>query len=216
MSQEISLKEAERKVFRSAFQDGLVEIMLGCVVLMFAIAPFLSPYLGDFWSSAVFLPFSAAVFCLLWLVRRQVVRPRVGVVEFGAWRRTRLLRFNVVMLVAGIVALVLGILSALSFGAVPGWMRTARFSLIILIGFCVTAYFLDFTGLYLYGVLIALASLIGDGLYALFEVPHRGYPITFGLTAAILFLVGLLKLVRLLRTHPLPEDRAHLKAPANG
>ena len=70
MSQEVDLKEAERKVFRSTFQDGLVEIMLGCIVLMFAIGPFLSPYLGDFWSSAVFLPFWAGVFCLLWAVRR--------------------------------------------------------------------------------------------------------------------------------------------------
>jgi len=216
MSEKISLKEAERKVFRSAFQDGLVEIMLGCVVLMFAIAPFLSPYLGDFWSSAVFLPFWAGVFCLLWLVRRQVVRPRVGVVEFGAWRRTRLLRFNVVMVVACIVALILGILSALSFGAVPGWMHTARFSLIILIGFCVTAYFLDFAGLYLYGVLIALAPLLGEGLYVYLGALHHGYPITFGLTAGFLILVGLIKLVKLLRTYPLPDERVPLETPANG
>lgn len=216
MSQEISLKGAERKIFRSAFQDGLVEIMLGCIVLMFAIAPFLSPYLGDFWSSAVFLPFWAAVFCLLWLIRRHVIRPRIGVVEFGAWRRTRLLRFNVAMLVAGIVALILGTLSAVSFGAVPGWIHTARFSLIILLGFCLTAYFLDFAGLCLYGVLISLAPLIGEGLYALFEAPHHGYPLTFGLTAAIIMAIGLVKLVKLLRAYPLPDDRAPLEAPANG
>lgn len=216
MSHEINLKEAERKVFRSAFQDGLVEIMLGCVVLMFAIAPFFSPYLGDFWSSAVFLPFWAGVYCLLWVVRRQVVRPRVGVVEFGAWRRARLLRFNVVVLVAGIVALILGILSALSFGSVPGWTHVARFSLIILIGFCVTAYFLDFAGLYLYGVLIALAPLIGEGLYVYLGVPHHGYPVTFGLTAGLLILVGLVKLVKLLHTYPQPDDRAPLETPANG
>ena len=216
MSQEVDLKEAERKVFRSTFQDGLVEIMLGCIVLMFAIGPFLSPYLGDFWSSAVFLPFWAGVFCLLWAVRRQVVRPRVGMVEFGAWRRTRMLRFNLVMLIAGIAALSLGILSALSFSAVPGWMHTARFSLIILIGFCVAAYFLDLTGLYLYGVLIALAPLMGDALYVYLGVPHHGYPITFGLTAGCLILVGLAKFVRLLRTYPRGDERPLLETSANG
>ena len=216
MSQEINLKEVERKVFRATFQDGLVEILLGCVVLMFAIAPFLSPYLGDFWSSAVFLPFWAGAFCITWVVRRQVVRPRVGVVEFGAWRRARLLRFNLAMLVAGVVALILGILSALSFGSVPGWMHTARFSLIMLISFCATAYFLEFPALYLYGVLIALAPLIGEVLYVNLDVPHHGYPISFGLTAGLLLLVGLVKLVKLLRSYPRPDDRAPLETPANG
>ena len=216
MSQEVDLREAERKVFRSTFQDGLVEIMLGSVVLMFAIAPFLSPYLGDFWSSAVFLPFWAGVYCLLWAVRRQVVRPRVGVVEFGVWRRTRMLRFNLVMLIAGMAALILGILSALRFSAAPGWMHTARFSLIILIGFCVAAFFLEFSGLYLYGVLIGLAPLIGDALYVYLGVPHHGYPITFGLTAGFLILVGLFKLVRLLHTCPRPDERTLLETSANG
>jgi hypothetical protein len=216
MSQELNVKEAERKVFRSTFQDGLLEIMLGCVVLMFAIAPFLSPHLGDFWSSAVFVPFWAAVYCLLWVVRRQVVRPRVGVVAFGAWRRTRMLRFNLVMLVAGIAAFVLAILSALSFGDAPGWMYTARFGLIVLIGFSVAAYFLEFAALYLYGALIALALPVGELLWVHLGVPHHGYPISFGLTAAFLILVGLVKLTRLLRTYPLPDERPFLETPANG
>ncbi|MGB3715920.1 MAG: hypothetical protein WA996_15950 [Candidatus Promineifilaceae bacterium] len=48
MSQKISLKEVEGNVFKSAFQEGLLDIFIGSVILMFAIAPFLSPYLGDF------------------------------------------------------------------------------------------------------------------------------------------------------------------------
>ena len=62
MSQRISLKELEGNLFRSAFQDGLLDIFLGSVILMSAIAPLLSPYLGDFWSSAVFLPFWAILY----------------------------------------------------------------------------------------------------------------------------------------------------------
>lgn len=216
MSREIDLKEAERKVFRSAFQDGLVEIGLGCWVLMFAIGPFLSPYLGDFWSSAVFVPFWALAFGLLWLIRRRVVRPRVGVVEFGAWRKTRLLRFNVAMLVAGIVVFVLGTLSTLRFDAVPGWMHIARFWLIVLVGFSAAAFFLDYAGLYLYGALLALAPLIGEALWVYWGVAHHGYPITFGLATAFLILTGLAKLARLLHTYPAPGEGARLEAPING
>ena len=58
MSQKISLREAERKAFRSRYNDGLWDILLGCFFLMFVIAPYLSASLGDFWSSAVFLPSS--------------------------------------------------------------------------------------------------------------------------------------------------------------
>ena len=50
----ISIKEADRQVFRSSYDDGLVDIFLSSVVLMWAVAPSLSLYLGDFWSSAIF------------------------------------------------------------------------------------------------------------------------------------------------------------------
>jgi hypothetical protein len=204
MSKEISLKDAERRAFTSTFQDGLWDILVGCIILLFAIAPFLSRSLGDFWSSAVFLPFWALVFLVIWLVKRYVVRPRVGVVEFGAWRKTRLLKFNFAMLAASVVALILGILSAVNVSAVPGWMHTARFSLIFLIGFSVTAHFMDFSRLYLYGVLIALAPVAGEWLYVHTDAPHHGYPITFGIAAGVAILVGLVKFIAFLRDHPIP------------
>ena len=57
MSQPISLKEAERKVFQSTANDGLWDIFLGIFFLEFVIAPFLSESMGDFWSVAVFRRF---------------------------------------------------------------------------------------------------------------------------------------------------------------
>lgn len=57
MSQQISLKDAERKVFRITYNHGLWDVFLGCFFLIFVIGPYLSSSLGDFWSSFVFLPF---------------------------------------------------------------------------------------------------------------------------------------------------------------
>ena len=216
MSERISLKKAERKVFESAFGDGLWDIFIGCIVLMFAIAPHLSRHLGDFWSSAVFVPFWALAYLTIWLVRKHVITPRVGTVKFGPWRRGRLLKFNIVMFIVCIVGLGLGILSALSFWTVPGWMHSARFPLIILVGFSIAAYFLNFTRLYIYGVLVALSPLIGELLYVSLHVPHHGFPVTFGITAGIMILVGLVKFIRLLRDYPDPAEPQFSKESCHG
>lgn len=208
MSNEISLKETESRVFKFTFQDGLVDIYIGCFILMFAIGPFLSPYLGDFWSSVIFLPFWAIVALILWFIRKNVVRPRVGTVKYGSWRISRMVRFNVLMLFLGTFALILGILSAVRFRFVPGWIHTARFSLIFLLGFSIAGYLLDFTRLFVYGVLVALAPLIGELLYVYYKVPHHGFPVTFGITAGLIIITGLALFMRLLRKYPLQPHMA--------
>jgi hypothetical protein len=206
MSPEISLKEAERKVFTSTFQHGLWDIFIGCFLLQLVIGPFLSRSLGDFWSSAVFLPFWALAFAALWLVKRHVVAPRVGAVRFGAWRKARLRKFNIVSLVVCLVAFALGVLSAVDFAVVPGWMIAARFGLVFLLLFSLAAYFLDFTRLYAYGLLTAASPLVGEWLWVHMGVPHHGYPVVFGISAATALCVGVVKFVRLLHDYPIPTE----------
>lgn len=206
MSQQISLKEAERKVFRATYNDGLWDIFLGCFFLMFVIAPFLSYSLGDFWSSAVFIPFLGLVYLVIWLLRKYVVTPRVGVVKFGRARKTKLLKFTVVMLVVNIIAFILGSIAALSFGRIPGQMYTFIFGLILLIGFSIAAYFLDFNRLYIYGLLLGLSPLAGEWLWAQGYAAHHGFPLTFGITTGIMIIVGLVVFIRLLRDNPVPIE----------
>ncbi len=64
----------------------------------------------------------------------------------------------------------------MSFGSVPEWIHAAPFSLAILIGFTIAAYFLNLTRLYIYGVMIALSPLAGEWLYNHSNVPHHGLP----------------------------------------
>ena len=206
MSQKISLKEAERKAFRTTFNDGLVDIFLGCFLLMFVIGLYLSDSLGDFWSSAVFLPFLALVYLAIWLIRRYVVTPRVGMVKFGQARKAKLAKFTVVMLVINVVALILGTVAALSFGSVPGQMISILFGLILLMGFSIAAYFLDFNRLYIYGLLVGLSPLIGEWLWTHGYATHHGFPITFGTSSGIMIFVGLAVFIRLLHNNPVPIE----------
>ena len=216
MSQHISPKKAEQKVFASAFGDGLWDILIGCVVLVFVVAPFLSPSLGDFWSSAVFVPFWALAFLATWWIRQHVVRPRLGVVRFGPWRKARLIRFSLVALVLYVISFVLGLFSALSFGALPGWVYPASFSLIVLSTFSLAAAFLRFTWLYVYGALIAFSPLAGQWLYVHLGVPHHGYPVAFGISAGIPLLVGLVKLIHLVRAYPISNHGPHPEETTGG
>jgi hypothetical protein len=206
MSQQISLREAERKVFRTAYNDGLWDIFLGCYFLMFVIALFLSPSLGDFWSSAVLLPLWGLVYLVIWLIRKYVVKPRVGVVKFSQVRKAKLMRFNFVMLIVNVIALVLGIVAAMTFGRVPGQMYSIAFGMILLMGFSIAAYFLDFSRLYIYGLLVGFSPLVGEWLWSRGYATHHGFPITFGIAAGIMILVGLVVFIRLLHDNPVPTE----------
>jgi hypothetical protein len=204
MSEQISLKEAERKTFRTAYNDGLWDIFLGCVLLMFVIAPYLSSRLGDFWSSAVFLPFWALIYLAIRLIRKYVVAPRIGMVAFGPVRKAKLTRFTLVMLTVNVIALILGALAALNFGRIPGQTMSIIFGMFLLVGFSFAGYMLDFGRLYLYGLLIGFSPLVGEWLWDHGYATHHGFPITFGTTAGIIIVVGLILFIRLLHDNPLP------------
>ena len=206
MTQQISLKEAERKVFRTTYNDGLWDISLGCFFLTFGIALYLSPILGDFWSSVVLLPIWALIYLVFWLIRKYIVTPRIGTVKFGPVRKTKLAKFTVVLLAVNIFAFILGLVAAVSFGRVPGQVISIVFGMILLSGFSLAAYFLDFSRLYIYGLLLGFSPLIGEWLWTHGYASHHGFPITFGITASIMILVGLTLFIRLLRDNPLPVE----------
>lgn len=206
MSHQISLKDAECRAFRSTFADGLWDILIGCFPLQFAIAPLLSVSMGDFWSSAVFLPVWGVAYLIIWLVRKNVIAPRIGEVEFGPARKTKLKRLTVLLLVINVIAFILGIIAAFVFRSLPLGSPNTVLGLILLIGFSSAAYFLDFPRLYVYGLLSALGTPIGEWLYQNMGVSHHGYPLVFGTLAGVMILTGLVTFVRFLANNPLPVE----------
>ena len=210
MTEQISLKELEKSMFRESTQDGIIDIFIGGFLLIFAIAPLLSRSLGDFWSSMVFLPIWGLLYIGLKIVRNKFIKPRVGMIEFGTYRKKRLTRLNVVILIFNLLALALGVLSFYQFATLPGWVHTARLSIILLVGFSLAGYMMEFTRLYIYGVLVAAAPLIGEYLYQNFGYSHHGFPVTFGALATILIITGITILVRIVQKYPLPSEELPL------
>lgn len=209
MQRPFSLKSAERTVFQTSFVDGLWDVLIGCIILELAVAPFLSVYLGDFWSSMVFLPFWGLVYLAIWLVRKYVVIPRIGVVQFGKQRKQKLRRFSIWMVALNTLALGAGILVLVFSTQRPGGPFLAVFGsysillgLILLVSFSIAAYLLDYSRLNAYGFLLFTASLVGEWLSSQYGATHHGFPIVFGFSAAVMIGVGLGLFMHFLRKYP--------------
>jgi len=187
------LKRLERKTFRAASDTGLWDLLLASIFAMFAIAPFLSPRLGDFWSSAVFLPFFGLVYLIIRVVHTRVVLPRVGFVEYGKERRARLQRLTRIMLAGNVVALAVGIYMLTRPNAGQGYLPVVAFSLILLLGFSLGAFYLNVPRLFFYGALAAVAPAVGEALFRRGFASHHGFPITFGLVSMIIVVCGLMR-----------------------
>jgi len=210
MSGDNDLQKAERKVFTSTFQDGLLDIMIGSFVLMMAVGPLLSVQLGDFWSSAIFLPFWGLIYLGVLLTRKYVILPRTGKVKFGTARKHKLTRFSIIMVVANLIFLILGVIAA--FRIVPSgnersdWIINLIFSLTWLLFGSLAGLLLGLPRLIVYGLILAAAPIIGEWLRVEHGATHHGYPITFGIAAGVIFLIGVFLFVQLLRNNPLPPE----------
>lgn len=206
MQTPVSLKSAERTAFRITLADGLWDIFIACFALQFAIAPLLSEKLGDFWSSAIFLPFWGVIYLAIWLTRKYVVAPRLGRVKFGAIRQKKLRKFTLIMLVLNLLVFILGIVVTLvvSFQdrAQFGWLTALVLGLFVLAGFSLAGYLLDTPRFYLYGLMLLAAPPIGEWLYQNLGFTHHGYPVVFGFAAVVMILTGLALFLRLLKQNP--------------
>ena len=217
MNKNINLKDLERKAFRSTFQDGLWDIFIGFLFTQFVIAPLLSDRgLGDFWSSAVLFPIYMIVLGTVMVLKKYVITPRLGMVQFSKKRKSK---FKILILMTNII-LVIGIIAGAFFVDLSNlnikWLAPATFSLMLLIGFSVAAYMLDLARFYIYGAMNSLAVVVGELLYQFAGASHHGFPVAFGVTSSIMIIVGIVLLVNFLRKYPKPGGDLNLEGEEDG
>lgn len=199
------LNRIERDMFRVSIRDGIIDLQIGIILLNFAIVPFLSVYLGDFWSSATFLIVWPAAIYGLRAYRKRYVLPRTGKIEYGAHRKRKLTNLNILMVIFNVIALILGVISFTQFSFLPGWVYTFRLSILLLIGFSLPGYMLDYPRLYAYGLMVATAPILGELLFSANLVRHHGFPLAFGFSGTVIIILGLIDLLRIFRNYPREE-----------
>ena len=208
MSQNISLKELERKAWRSVFQDGLWDIYLGLLLLAMAIWALLSDVgFSESLGMAIFIGLEVLAMLVLWAGKKIITVPRMGRVKFGPKRKAKLNWVRVVLFISVLVGAGVFVAGLAMRGNRPEWLNAAFFfpaawMVNAMVVFSLGAYFLDFNRLYLIGVMYALPVPL-DIMFRKFVDIDLSF-IAFGVPATVILIIGLVVFIRFLREYPLP------------
>jgi hypothetical protein len=210
MTGQLNLKEIERKAFRSTYQDGLLDINLGLIVMCMAIFVY-RPASGY---SPVNILLTMAAFglgnAIFWAGKKFITLPRMGQVRFGSARKQRGKKLAIIL--GAVVLVQVGVLGLTALAgvnpqvgaAVQAFFQTDNMmdlavaavgSLFVGPSMILMAYFSEFERGYYIAVLMALA------VFLMIYLNRPLYPILIG---GLILLPGLVIFVRFLRKYPLP------------
>jgi hypothetical protein len=218
MSQDINLKNLERKAWRSVFQDGLWDIYLGLLLMAMAIFALLSKTnIPKAQQMVIYMGLVVLAMLILWAGKRLITVPRMGRVKFGPKGKARKNRARVIMAISILVGVVVFIFTWQALKS--DWSKEVPLHLIVpaawalnmLVFFSLGAYFLDYDRLYLIGVMYALPVPVDIWLDEFVGI-KLGF-IAFAVPAAVILIVGLVAFIRFLRDYPPPAKEA---PPAEG
>ena len=219
MESTISLKELERKAWRSVFQDGLWDIYLGLLLMTLAIGALLSDIgvpSSKFWWYVIYLALMLLAMLALWAGKRFITIPRMGRVKFGPKGKARRKKVRLILAASVVVGIVLFLMVWLVVKG--GWSEGLLPMAIIvpvvwavnaLTVFSLGAYFLEFERLYLIGVLYAIPVPIDILLDELAGI-KLGF-IAFAVPALVILIMGLVVFVRFLRDYPVLQNEMSLE-----
>jgi hypothetical protein len=190
MVEDISLKEIQRKVYMSFFQDGLWDIFLGLFILGWGLAILIE--LG-YLVGAFFI----GIYFTVWGVKKWLTYPRIGYARFSATSRRRITTRFVIL---GMVVLLVGVMMAIlwGIGRRPQWLADyfpLVFNGILAAIVCFIAYWARVNRFYLYAVLIFLGAVFHLWLGVRWEFGFIG-------AGGIIVLIGLGILIIFVRRYP--------------
>lgn len=194
-------KKIERMVFTSFFQDGSIEAFTGVILIQLGFpALFSRSGFGDMESALFTLPIIIILLIVLFLVRKYVVRPRLGRVKFLPDRRRKLSRFIIIPIITLAAGAIVGYLYSENASLRSIFIGQIPFSFLPIIIFGAAAYFLNMKRLYIYGVIIG--SIVPLAKYLETVVVSRiTLPATILFTAFIFFCIATVFFLAFLRKY---------------
>lgn len=211
MTEQIEIKELEKKAWKSTFQDGFWDIYFGLILSGLGFS-----WLGSYFGLPETVDVLVTLFSwdlgamgILFLGKKYITQPRMGFVKFGPRRKKKkkmlaiFLGLNVALTIITLILTMLGFLQQL---IIPGFVLMLAIGLIfITVPFSTIAYFLQLKRLYLYALLGGFGLSFSEILFPITGSPINDF-ITFGGIGLIITLTGLTIFIRFLRNYPMKKD----------
>ena len=204
------LGKLERDAFRRFYEDGIFDIYLGVMMLVFFASSVMWEALGDeLISYSAMLALALFITVPLLAYRRRLLRERLGTFQPGPRRKLRISRTRWVLLGSVVLGLIIFGITTLALAG-PGsvdWLAVivpAAWFINAVLVFSIMAYNLDVPRFYVYGVIGGLLMPLLIWPEELWGIEVPGW-LVFGAAGLALVGFGLVKLRRFLRQYPAPQ-----------
>jgi hypothetical protein len=220
LSEQLNLKQLERRAYRSTFQDGLWDLYLAGLMACLGILGLIGKFREETWIWLVgYTVLGGGVFGLFMLGKKHITMPRLGAVKFGPARKRRKLILVGILSITVLFNIVLVLMTAGVISA-PDWLdkfgneMTRRgvmdllvplfAGLFVAILMCIVAYFIDFYR----GMYIGLVFGLGIFLDSLFDLP-----VILVVGAVLIAIPGLVLFIRFIRQYPIQSNKVEHGTP---
>lgn len=206
MTDNMDLEALEKRAWTSMFQDGLWEIIIGLMLLTMTLGITMDELgASDTMRQVITIPMFFLGVPILYLGKKYMTIPRLGIVKFSDYREKRKLRMLQIML-AGFISTLM-IWGAMSLMDVPSaLLGTVLVSTLIFVTFLTLANYFQYRRFYLIAALVAVGEPIIYSLREYTEVAHVGL-IAFGIPAMICIIMGIAAMGQFRRRYPrMSED----------
>lgn len=197
MSYELDMKEIERRAYMSYGEDGLVDIAIGSVILLWGVFLVTEP-------SGLIGLLGILALGIWYLGKRFITIPRIGSIQPSQKMERKQRNLAIALLILGVIAFGGAAIGVMIVGRPLMDYALSILGLVIAAGVCVLAYLVNANRLYVYAVLLFGAFTAGEILSkTITSVDAFALSVIFA--GSLILLSGLVVLVRFLRKYPVPD-----------
>lgn len=142
------------------------------------------------------------------LSKKYLIKPRIGFVKFGRKRKVRKMRTVLVLSVNVVLLLILFLFNLSDYGGSLNLPYNIVFLLegllFLTAPLCFVAYFLQYTRLYVYALLLGCGFFLADISSLILPIPFN-FLFSYLLLGGIIIIIGTIYLIRFLKKYPLPK-----------
>ncbi len=208
MNHEIGLEEIEKKAWRTTFDDGVIDIYFGILIASFgsiALTEIL-PVPLNMLLGPIMIGVGLAFFILS---KKYLIKPRIGAVKFGRKRKVKKLRTIGVLSVSMVLLLILFLFNL----SISGGSLNLPYNIVVLlegllfltVPLCLVAFFLQFTRLYVYALILGCGFFLADISSLIIPIPFN-FLFSYLLLGGTIIIVGITYLIRFVRKYQLPQE----------